>query len=79
MRRFLKLSNFAINVSAISHIEIKKNSYKIYTKSLEYSGFHFTGSGFVSTDNKYFFYDKNDNATDHQIITDFIENERTDR
>ena len=49
MSRFLKLTNFLINVNQIRRIDMPPGAYKIYLMPCEYSGLHFMGSGYITS------------------------------
>ena len=77
MSRFLRLTNFLINVNQIRKIDIKPNEYKIHLIPSEISGFTLVGSGtFQSAAERYTVSEK-ENETDYKIVSDWILAEKT--
>ena len=77
MSRFLRLTNFLINVNQIRKIDIKPNEYKIHLIPSEISGFMLLGSGtFQSAAERYTISEK-EHETDYKMISEWILNEKT--
>jgi hypothetical protein len=73
-RRFLRLTNFLINVNQIRRIDISPGIYKMHLIPSELSGFTLVGSGsFQSSAETYTVIEK-DNTIDYKIITEWIKN-----
>jgi hypothetical protein len=77
MSRFIRLTNFLINVNQIRKIDIKPNEYKIHLIPSEISGFTLLGSGnFQSAAERYTISEK-EHETDYKIVSDWILAEKT--
>ena len=77
MSRFIRLTNFLINVNQIRKIDIKPNEYKIHLIPSELSGFMLLGSGtFQSAAERYTISEK-EHETDYKMISEWILNEKT--
>jgi hypothetical protein len=79
MSRFLRLTNFLINVNQIRRIDIKPNEYKIHLIPTELSGFTLVGSGtFQSSAETYTVIEK-DNIIDYKLIDEWIKNNENNK
>jgi hypothetical protein len=72
MSRFLKLTNFLINVNQIRRIDMPPGAYKIYLMPCEYTGFHFMGSGYITSAAESYTVSEKDHILDYKIVTDWI-------
>ena len=72
--RFLKLTNFLINVNQIRRIDINPGVYKIHLIPSEFSGFTLVGSGTFQSSTETFTSTEKDHSTDYKIISDWINN-----
>ena len=77
--RFLRLTNFLVNVNQIRRIEIHPGSYKIHLIPSELSGFTLVGSGsFQSSAETYTVIEK-DNIIDYKLIDEWINNNENNK
>ena len=76
MSRFLKLTNFLINVNQIRRIDMPLGVYKIHLMPCEYSGLHFMGSGYITSAAESYTVTEKDHILDYKIVTDWIQCEK---
>ena len=76
MSRFLKLTNFLINVNQIRRIDMPPGVYKIHLMPCEYSGLHFMGSGYITSAAESYTVTEKDHILDYKIVTDWIQCEK---
>jgi len=77
MSRFLRLTNFLVNVNQIRLIEITPDKYKISLISSEFKGFMLLGSGNINTDNTNIDICKKEHIKDYTIVSDWLLAEKT--
>ncbi len=77
MSRFLRLTNFLINVNQIRKIDIKPNEYKIHLIPSQISGFTLVGSGTFQSAAEMYTVSEKENETDYKIVSDWILAEKT--
>ena len=77
MSRFLRLTNYLINVNQIRRIDIKSNEYKIHLIPSELSGFILAGSGTFESEGECYTVSQKDHNTDYKIVSDWILAEKT--
>jgi hypothetical protein len=78
-RRFLRLTNFLINVNQIRRIDISPGIYKIHLIPSELSGFTLVGSGSFQSSAETYTATEKDNSTDYKIITEWIKNNENNK
>lgn len=72
--RFLRLTNFLVNVNQIRRIDILTGAYKLHLIPSELSGFTLVGSGSFQSSAEIFTVSEKDHILDYKIITDWINN-----
>jgi hypothetical protein len=72
--RFLRLTNFLVNVNQIRRIEIHPGAYKIQLIPSELSGFTLVGSGFFQSSVESYTVSEKDHINDYKIVTEWIQN-----
>jgi hypothetical protein len=78
-RRFLRLTNFLINVNQIRRIDISPGIYKIHLIPSELSGFTLVGCGSFQSSAETYTATEKDNSTDYKIITEWIKNNENNK
>ncbi len=76
MSRFLRLTNYLINVNQIRKIDIKPNEYKIHLMPDKFSGMILAGSGSFTSGGEFYTVSEKEHILDYKIVTDWIENEQ---
>ena len=76
MSRFLRLTNYLINVNQIRKIDIKPIEYKIYLIPDKFSGMILAGSGSFTSGAEFYTVSEKEHILDYKIVTDWIENEQ---
>lgn len=72
--RFLKLTNYVINIRNISYIEKEINQYNIVLNRAPFiDGFLFAGSGGISSKSKYIIVNNDGKTNDYEIVKQWIE------
>lgn len=74
--RFLRFTNFIINVNQIRKIEMPPGAYKIHLIPSEISGFTLVGSGTFQSSAEVYTVSEKDHILDYKIVTDWLENEK---
>jgi hypothetical protein len=78
MSKFLKLTNYIININYINTIVIKPNKYCIYIMSNKFDGSNFSVAGFgignISSHNYEIEVCETKHSSDYKIVSDFIDN-----
>jgi hypothetical protein len=74
MRHFINLTSRVINKSHIIEIVKETNKYEIHMITNYFSGSHFYGSGYISSDKNIIDICEKENKQDYDIITDLIKN-----
>ena len=77
--RFLRFTNFIINVNQIRKIDMPPGEYKIYLIPCEYTGFHIMGTGYFTSAAETYTVTKKDHILDYKLVTDWLENEKNDK
>ena len=77
--RFLRLTNFLINVNLIRRIDILPGEYKIHMIPSQLTGFALLGSGSFNTSAEIYTAIEKDHILDYKIITDWIKNEENNK
>ena len=77
--RFLRLTNFLINVNQIRRIDMPPGAYKIHLIPSEFSGFTIFGSGSFTTAAETYTISEKDHILDYKIVSDWLENEKNDK
>ena len=72
MSRFLRLTNYLINVNQIRKIEIKPNEYKIHLMPDKFSGMLLAGSGSFTYSSEFYTVSEKEHILDYKIVTDWI-------
>ena len=67
--RFLRLTNFLLNVNQIRRIDINPGVYKIHLMPSEFSGFTLVGSGSFQSSAETFSATEKDNIIDYKLIS----------
>ena len=76
MARFLKLTNFLVNVNQIRLIEIRPDKYKIKMIPHHINGFTFFGSGGFNSVNDVIDVCKKEHIADYTIVSDWLISEK---
>ena len=76
MSRFLKLTNFLVNVNQIRLIEITPDKYKISLIGSELKGFFMFGSGGFNSVNDVIDVCKKEDIADYKIVSDWLLSEK---
>ena len=77
--RFLRLTNYLINVNQIRKIDIKPNEYKIHLVPYEISGIILAGSGSFKSTVEFYRVSENEHILDYKIVTDWINNNENNK
>jgi len=77
--RFLRLTNFLLNVNQIRRIDINPGAYKIHLTPSEFSGFTLVGSGSFQSSAETFSATEKDNIIDYKLISEWLENEKNQK
>ena len=72
--RFLRLTNFLVNVNQIRRIEIHPGAYKIQLMPNEIKGLTIMGTGYFTSETESYTATEKDHSTDYKIIADWINN-----
>jgi hypothetical protein len=72
--RFLRLTNFLVNVNQIRRIEIHPGAYKIQLIQDELKGVTFMGTGYFTSQTESYTATEKDHINDYKIIADWINN-----
>jgi len=72
MSRFIRLTNFLVNVNQIRLIEITPDKYKISMIPHHISGTVILGSGSINTDNTNIDICKKEHIKDYTIVSDWL-------
>ncbi len=75
--RFLRLTNFLINVNQIRRIDINPDTYKVHLIPNKITGFTLMGSGTFQSETETYTVSKKDHTIDYEKITDWIENDKS--
>jgi hypothetical protein len=78
MSKFIKLSNFIININHIHSIAIKPNKYSIHLVSNKFDGFKWDvgvfGLGNITSHNYEIEVCETKNSSDYKILSEWIDN-----
>ena len=78
--RFLRLTNFLINVNQIRRIEIHPGAYKIQLIQDELKGVTFMGTGYFTSQTESYTVSEKDNINDYKLVSEWIQNnEKNDK
>ena len=77
--RFLRITNFLINVNQIRRIDINPGAYKIHLIPSELSGFTLVGTGSFQSSAETYTATEKDNIIDYKLISDWLENEKNQK
>ena len=77
MSRFLRLTNFLININQIRKIEMPPGAYKIHLIPTEISGFMLLGSGNFQSSAECYTVSEKDHEPDYKLVSDWILAEKT--
>ena len=77
--RFLRLTNFLVNVNEIRRIDINPGVYKIYLMPNEIKGLTFMGTGFFTSQSESYTATEKDHILDYKIIADWINNNENNK
>jgi hypothetical protein len=72
MSRFLRLTNFLININQIRKIEMPPGAYKIHLIPTEVTGFTLFGSGSFQSSAECYTVSEKDHILDYKIVSDWI-------
>ena len=72
--RFLRLTNFLVNVNQIRRIEIHPGAYKIHLIHDDLKGVTFMGTGYFTSETESYTATEKDNTIDYKIIDEWIKN-----
>ena len=73
--RFLKLTNFLINVNQIRRIDTPPNEYIIHIMPCQLTGFTLLGSGSFASAAETYKVTEKDHILDYKLVSDWIKNE----
>ena len=77
--RFLRLTNFLVNVNQIRRIEIHPGAYKIHLIHDDLKGVTFMGTGYFTSQSESYTATEKDHITDYKIIADWINNNENNK
>ena len=78
--RFLRLTNFLVNVNQIRRIEIHPGAYKIHLIPSQLGGITLVGSGFFQSSAETYTVSEKDNINDYKLVSEWIQNnEKNDK
>lgn len=72
--RFLRLTNFLVNVNQIRRIEIHPGAYKIQLMPNEIKGLTLMGTGYFTSETESYTATEKDNIIDYKLIDEWIKN-----
>ena len=72
--RFLRLTNFLVNVNEIRRIDMLPGSYKIHLMPNDVKGLTLMGTGFFTSQSESYTATEKDNTIDYKIIDEWIKN-----
>ena len=74
--RFLKLTNFIINVNQIRRIDMPPGVYKIHLIPSELHGFTLLGTGYLTSQSELYTVSEKDHILDYNIVSDWLQNDK---
>ena len=77
--RFLRLTNFLINVNQIRRIDTPPGAYKIHLMPNDVKGLTLMGTGFFTSSAETVKISEKDHILDYKIVTDWLENEKNEK
>ena len=72
--RFLRLTNFLVNVNQIRRIEIHPGAYKIHLIHDDLKGVTFMGTGYFTSQTESYTATEKDNINDYKLVSEWIQN-----
>lgn len=72
--RFLRLTNFLININQIRRIDMSPGAYKIHLIQDELKGVTFMGTGYFTSQTETYTVSEKDHINDYKIVTEWIQN-----
>jgi len=77
--RFIRLTNFLVNVNQIRRIEIHPGAYKIQLMPNEIKGLTFMGTGYFTSETESYTATEKDHILDYKIITEWLEKDKNEK